>query len=72
MSLQARLGLKVKPTVCEKIHKRLVISFFLYLDLYVFGDDALVGWGSFLRQTGHRCVLVRIWTKAEVGAVKPV
>ena len=29
----------------------------LYLDLYVLGDDALVGWGSFM-QTKYLCVLV--------------
>ena len=31
----------------------------LYLDLYVLGDGALVGWGSFM-QTGCLCVLVHI------------
>ena len=31
----------------------------LYLDLYVLGDDALVGWGSFM-QTKYLCVLIRI------------
>ena len=40
---------------------------FLYLDLYVLGDDALISWGSFM-QTKHLCVLIHIWTKGEVGA----
>ena len=31
----------------------------LCLDLYVLGDDALVGWGSFVRAK-YLCVLVRI------------
>ena len=34
---------------------------FLYLDLYVLGDDAWIGWGSFM-QAGHLCVFVRVWT----------
>ena len=32
---------------------------FLYLDLYVLGDDALISWGSFM-QTKHLCVLIHI------------
>ena len=40
-------------------------------DLYVFGDDALISYGYFM-QTKHICVLNHIWTKGEVGAVKPV
>ena len=32
---------------------------FLYLDLYVLGDDALISWGS-LMQTNHPCVLIHI------------
>ena len=32
----------------------------LYLDLYVLGDEALMGWGSFVRAR-CLCVLVRIW-----------
>ena len=32
---------------------------FLYLDLYVLGDDALISYGSFM-QTKHLCVLVHI------------
>ena len=40
---------------------------FLYLDLYVLGNDALISEGSFL-QTNHLCVLIHIWTKGEIGA----
>ena len=43
----------------------------LCLGLYVFGDDALVGWGSFM-QAKYLCVLIHIWVEGEVGAVKPV
>ena len=32
---------------------------FLYLDLYVLGDDALISKGSFV-QTKHLCVLIHI------------
>ena len=32
----------------------------LCLDLYVFGDDALIGLGSFMH-TRYLCVLVRVW-----------
>ena len=32
---------------------------FLYLDLYVLGDDALISYGSFM-QTKQPCVLVHI------------
>ena len=32
---------------------------FLYLDLYVLGDDALISQGSFM-QTKHLCVLIHI------------
>ena len=32
---------------------------FLYLDLYVLGDDALISEGSFM-QTKHLCVLIHI------------
>ena len=42
---------------------------FLYLDLYVLGDDALIGWGSFV-PTRHLCVLVRVW--AGGGVVAPL
>ena len=43
----------------------------LYLDLYVLGDDALISKGSFM-QTKYLYVLIHIWIKGEVGAVKPV
>ena len=32
---------------------------YLYLDLYLFGDDALISKGSFM-QTKHLCVLIHI------------
>ena len=32
---------------------------FLYFDLYVLGDDALISYGSFM-QTKHLCVLIHI------------
>ena len=41
----------------------------LCLGLYVLGDDALIGWGSFM-QAGCLCVLISIWVG--VGAVGPV
>ena len=44
---------------------------FLYLDLYVLGDDALISEGSFM-QTKYLCVLIHISSKGEVGAEKPV
>ena len=40
---------------------------FLYLHLYVLGDDALISKESYM-QTKHLCVLIYIWTKGEVGA----
>ena len=40
---------------------------FLYLYLYVLGDEALISKGSFM-QTKHLCVLIHIRTKGEVGA----
>ena len=43
----------------------------LYIDLYVLGDDALISQGSFM-QTKKPCVLIHIWIKGAVGAVKPV
>ena len=43
----------------------------LYLDLCVLGDDALVGWGSFVR-AGCLCVLVRVWVGGGIGAFGPV
>ena len=43
--------LLVSPYLCFVI--------FLYLDLYVLGDDALISKGSFL-QTKYLCVLIHI------------
>ena len=43
----------------------------LCLGLCVLGGGTLVGWGSFM-QTGCLCVLVSVWVRGEVGAVKPV
>ena len=43
----------------------------LYLDLYVLWDDTLISKGSFM-QTKYLYVLIHIWIKGEVGAVKPV
>ena len=45
--------------------------FFLYLDLYVLRDGAWISYGP-LMQTKHLCVLIHIWTKGEVDAVKLV
>ena len=44
------------------------LSHFLYLDLYVLGDDALISYGSFM-QIKHLYFLIHIWTKSEVGAL---
>ena len=44
---------------------------FIYLDLYILGDDALISKGSFM-QTKHLCVLIHIRTKGEAGAIKLV
>ena len=51
--------LRLSPYLC-------FISF-LYLDLYIIGDDALISSGSYM-QTKHLCVMIHIWTKGEVGA----
>ena len=37
----------------------LCFIFFLFLDLYVLGDDALISLGSFM-QTKYLCVLIHI------------
>ena len=51
------------------------VCLLLDLDLYVLGDDALISWcgggGGAFMQTKHLWVLIHIWTKGEVGAVKP-
>ena len=58
---------------CSGIQFYLLLSpyiwyiFFLYLDLYVLGDDALISSECFM-QTKNLCVLIHIWTKGEVGA----
>ena len=50
---------------CSGIQFNLLLSpylcfiYFLYLDLYVIGDDALISLGSF-KQTKHLCVLIHI------------
>ena len=49
----------------------LYFVFLLYLDFYVLGDDALISEGVFM-QTKYLCVLIHIYIKGEVGAVKPV
>ena len=41
---------------------------FLYLDLYLLGDDSWIIYGSVMR-TKHLCVLIHIRTKGEVGTV---
>ena len=58
---------------CSGIHFYLLLSpyfcfiSFLYLDLYVLGDEALIIKGSFM-QTKHLCILIHILTKGVVGA----
>ena len=42
--------------------------YFLYLDLYVLGDNSWICLGSFM-QTKHLCVLIHIYIKDEVSAV---
>ena len=58
-----RFGLLLSPCPC-------FVSL-LCLDLYVLGDDALVGRGSFM-QARCLCVLIRVWVEGEVGAIGPV
>ena len=45
----------------------LCFIYFLYLDLYVVGVDALISKGSFMK-TKHLCVLIHIIIKGEAGA----
>ena len=49
--------------VCSGIQFYVLLSLcfisFLYLDLYVFGDNALISWGSSM-QTKYLCVLIQI------------
>ena len=49
----------------------LCFVFFLYLDLYVLGDDTLLSKGSFMRTTLTR-VLIHFRIKGEFGTVKYV
>ena len=70
-------GVYLLDFFCSGIQFNLLLSPYpcfislLYLDLYVFGDDALISEGSFM-QTKYLCVLIHIWIKGEVGAVKLV
>ena len=70
-------GVYLLDFFCSGIQFSLLLSpylcFFslLYLDLYVLGDDALISKGSFM-ESKYPCVLIHIWIKGEVGAVKPV
>ena len=70
-------GVYLLDFFCSGIQFYLLLSLylcfvsFLYLDLYVLGDDALMGCGSFVR-TKCLCVLIHIWVGGGVGAVEPV
>ena len=44
---------------------------FLYLDLYLLGDDTSISKGSFMR-TKHLFVLIHIRNKGDVGTIKLV
>ena len=44
---------------------------FIYLDLYILGDDTTTGLGSFM-QNKHLCVLIHISNNGKVGIVKHV
>ena len=50
------------------VESLLLLYLFLYLDLYVLEEDALISKGSFM-QTKHLRVLIHICTKGEVGAL---
>ena len=53
-------------------HYLYFISFLLYLDLHLLGDDTLINEGSFM-QTKHLCVLIHIgWCTNETGLSPPV
>ena len=66
------MGVDLLDFCCSVIQFYLLSSsylcfiYFLYLDLYVLRDDALISYGSFM-QTNHLSVLIHIWTKGEVG-----
>ena len=70
-------GVYLLDFFCSGIQFNLLLSPYpcfislLYLDLYVLRDVALISKGSFM-QTKYLCVLIHIWIKGEVGAVKPV
>ena len=70
-------GVYLLDFFCSGIQFNLLLSPYpcfislLYLDLYVLGDDALIGWGSFM-QTKYLCVLIHVWVGGGVGAVGPV
>ena len=61
--------------LCSGIHFYVLLSpylcfiSFLYLGLYVLGDDAWISEGSLI-QTKHICVLIHLLTKGEAGAVE--
>ena len=44
----------------------LCLSPFLYLDLFILGDDSWISYGSSM-QTKHLCLLIHIRLKGEVG-----
>ena len=58
-------GVYLLDFFCSGIQFNLLLSPYpcfislLCLDLYVLGDDALMGWGSFMR-AGCLCVLIHI------------
>ena len=58
-------GVSLLDFFCSRIQFYLLLSpylcfiSFLYLDLYVLGDDALISLGSFM-QTKHLCDLIHI------------
>ena len=57
--------------LCVLLSHYLCFISFLYLYLYVLGDDVSISWG-FLMRTKLVCVLIHIIIKAEVGTVKHV
>ena len=70
------IGVYLLDLFCSGIQFYLLLSpylcfiSFLYLTLYVLGDDALISKESFI-QTKYLYVLIHILSKCEVGAVKP-
>ena len=70
-------GVYLLDFFCSGIQLNLLLSPYpcfislLYLDLYVLGDDVLISEGSFM-QAKYLCLLIHIWIKGEVGAVKLV